>query len=82
MYVIYAILKKITYSGMSDSGRSEIRTISLQRTQRKVPGYFLSLVPIHFGFPNKGQPAYKGQDDCPKVSFIQRFHCNLQSQYI
>ena len=30
---------------------------------------------IHLGLPNEGQPSYKGQNNCPKVSFIWRFHC-------
>ena len=43
------------FSKISDSGRSEIRAISLQRTQLEVPRYFLTVctyvVPIHFGPP-------------------------------
>ena len=70
------------YSGISDSGRSEIRTISLQRTQLEVPKYFLPIVPIYFGLPHKGQPPYKGQNDCPKVSFIWRFHFTYVRTYI
>ena len=41
------------YSGISNSGRSEIRTISLQRTQLGVSRYFLPTVPIHFKSPKK-----------------------------
>ena len=70
------------YSGISDSGHSEIRTISLQRTQLEVPKYFLPILPIYFGLPNKGQPPYKGQNDCPKVSFIRRFHFTYIRTYV
>ena len=51
------------YTRISDSGRSEVRTVSLQRTQLEVPRYFLPTVLIHFGLPNKGQPPHKGQSD-------------------
>ena len=55
------------YSGISDSGCSEIRTISLQRTQLEVPKYFLPVVPIHFGLPNyKDMLLTKGTMTVPK----------------
>ena len=40
------------YSEIFDNGLSEIRTISLQRTQLEVPRYFLPIVPIHCGLLN------------------------------
>ena len=80
MYSIMCVC--VVYSEISDSGRSEIRTISLQRTQLEVPRYFLPDVPIHFGLPHKGQPPYKGQNDGPKVSFIWRFHCISKTRHL
>ena len=43
----------IVYSGIFDSGHSEIRTPSLQRTQVEAPKYFLPIVPIHVESPKE-----------------------------
>ena len=63
-----------TYSEISDSGRSEMRTTSLQRTQLEVTNYFLSIVPVHSEPPKEDNFRTKDKRGCPKVSFIQKFH--------
>ena len=75
MVVPHAWFVTVIYSGISNGGCSKVRTASLQRTHLSVPKYFLPIFSIHFELPNEGQPSYKGQNNCPKVSFIWRFHC-------
>ena len=68
------IFVEMIYSGIINSGCSEIRTISLQRTQLKVPRY---IVPIHFGSPKEDNFLTKVKKDWPQVSFIWRFHYTI-----
>ena len=60
----------MAYSRISDSGHSEIRTISLQRTQLEVPRYFLSIVPIHFEPPKEGNLLTKDKKMVLKCSLF------------
>ena len=64
-YPEYTVLSKVVHtapdihtftectSGISNSGCSEIRTVSLQRTQLDVPECFLPILPIHLGPPEE-----------------------------
>ena len=59
------------YSEISDSGRSEIRTISLQRTQLEVPRYNLPVVPIHFGTLKEDNLLTKDKKTVPKCPLFR-----------
>ena len=69
----------IVYSRTSNKGPSKKGTLCLQMTLLWVPK-----TTIPYGFqepPRRGQPPCKGQNSriyiVPKVSFVQRFHCNV-----
>ena len=58
------------YCDISDSGCSEIRTPSLQRTKLKVQKMlYIPIYPIHFDPPKEDNLLTKDKIDCPKVSF-------------
>jgi hypothetical protein len=61
------------YSGISDRRRSEIWTISLQRTQLEVPRYFLSIVPIYVGPPKEDKLFTKDKKIAPKSPLFGDF---------
>jgi hypothetical protein len=56
----------VEYSEISDSGRSEIRTTSLQRIQHEVSRYFLPIVPTHFESPKEDTLLTKDKQIIPK----------------
>ena len=65
------------YSGISDSGHFEIRTVSLQRTQLEVPKYFLPIVLKHFESLKEDNLLTKDKSGYLKMSFIRRFHMHV-----
>ena len=75
LHVFFLPVRLASYRGISDSGCSQIRTTSLQRTQLEAPTYFLA--PNAFWTSQRGQPPYKGHNTVPKcMSFIRTFHCD------
>ena len=63
---VYTYNIMYTYIGIFDSGRSEIRTIFLQRTQLEVTKYSFPIVPTHFGSPKEDNLLTKDRKTASK----------------